>query len=83
MNELELRKHAVCSACRREILHTGLPLFWTAKVERYVIDIVASAIGGDDVASPVMALVTITICETCASSPDALPIAAMVENAQQ
>lgn len=38
MKEAELRKHADCSACGQKIGHTGLPLFWTAKVDRYGID---------------------------------------------
>jgi hypothetical protein len=38
MKENELRKHATCSRCGNKIGHTGLPLFWTLKVDRYGID---------------------------------------------
>ena len=37
MKEKELRKHATCSVCGRPIGHTGLPLFWTVKIERHGI----------------------------------------------
>jgi hypothetical protein len=37
MKETELRKHAVCSKCRNRIGHTGLPLFWTLRIERHGI----------------------------------------------
>lgn len=39
MRESELRKHAVCSACRNKIGHTGLPLFWTVRAERHGIKV--------------------------------------------
>jgi hypothetical protein len=35
MKENELRKHATCSICKKGIGHTGLPLFWTVKLERH------------------------------------------------
>lgn len=35
MREDELRKHAECSNCRKPIGHTGLPLFWTVKIQRH------------------------------------------------
>ena len=34
MKERELREHATCSLCNQRIGHTGLPLFWTVKIER-------------------------------------------------
>ena len=34
MKELELRKYADCSICRKPIGHTGLPLFSRVTVER-------------------------------------------------
>ncbi len=37
MKERDLRKHAVCSACRKKIGHTGLPLFWIIRAERHGI----------------------------------------------
>lgn len=37
MKENELRKHLTCSACRKKIMHTGVPLFWTVTVNRYGI----------------------------------------------
>ncbi len=39
MREEELREHAKCSKCGRGIGHTGLPLFWTLKVERFGLDL--------------------------------------------
>lgn len=38
MREDELRKHATCSACRKKIGHTGLPMFWTLTIDRHGID---------------------------------------------
>jgi hypothetical protein len=37
VREYELRKHAICSACRKKVGHTGVPLFWAVKVERHGI----------------------------------------------
>jgi hypothetical protein len=33
-----IEKHAVCSFCRNKIGHTGLPLFWRIRVERFGIN---------------------------------------------
>lgn len=41
MNEAELRKHSTCSLCRQPIGRSGLPLFWTVRIERYGIDLTA------------------------------------------
>lgn len=41
MKERELRQHATCSLCRQKIGHTGLPLFWTVKIEHFGIDAAA------------------------------------------
>jgi len=41
MKERELRQHATCSLCRQLIGHTGLPLFWTVRIERFGIDLKA------------------------------------------
>lgn len=41
MKERELRQHATCSLCRQKIGHTGLPLFWTVRIERHGIDLAA------------------------------------------
>ncbi len=38
MKERELREHATCSLCRQKIGHTGLPLFWVVRIERFGID---------------------------------------------
>lgn len=38
MKEKELRKHAICAMCGKKIGHTGLPLFWTVKVERWAVN---------------------------------------------
>ncbi len=35
MKEQELRKRATCGVCGKKIGHTGLPLFWTLKIERH------------------------------------------------
>lgn len=39
MNERELREHANCGVCGRPIGHTGVPLFWTLRVERHSLKI--------------------------------------------
>ena len=41
MKEAELRKHLVCDCCAKKISHTGLPIFWRVKVERFGIDATA------------------------------------------
>lgn len=41
MKETELRAHSTCSICKRPVMHTCLPLFWTLRVVRYGIDIAA------------------------------------------
>jgi hypothetical protein len=38
MKEKELREKAVCSVCLKKIGQSGLPLFWTLKIERHGID---------------------------------------------
>lgn len=35
MKEQELRKHATCSLCQKKIGHTGVPLFWVVRIERF------------------------------------------------
>lgn len=35
MKETELRQHAVCSMCKNKIGASGLPMFWTLKIERH------------------------------------------------
>lgn len=37
VKEAELRTHKDCSICHKPIGHTGLPLFWTLKIERHGI----------------------------------------------
>jgi len=37
MKEKELREIAECALCRKKIGHTGLPLFWRVRIERYGI----------------------------------------------
>lgn len=37
MKEKELREHATCSLCRKPVMASGLPLFWTLKIERFGI----------------------------------------------
>lgn len=39
MKEAELRQHATCNLCDKKIGHTGVPLFWRVKVERFGLDI--------------------------------------------
>ena len=41
MREDELRKHAICSICGKKIGHTGLPIFWTVRIERHGVDLAA------------------------------------------
>ena len=41
MKETELRKHATCFLCKEKIGHTGLPLFWRVKIERFALNIEA------------------------------------------
>jgi hypothetical protein len=38
MKEKELREHAECTACKQKIGHTGLPMFWTGKLTRHMVD---------------------------------------------
>ena len=38
LNEKELRAVCKCANCGKGIMHTGLPLFWVVKVERYGVD---------------------------------------------
>lgn len=38
MKENELRKHARCDICKKLIGQAGIPLFWTVKIERHIID---------------------------------------------
>jgi len=35
MKESELREPADCSICNQKILHTGIPMFWTMRIERH------------------------------------------------
>lgn len=35
MKEAELREVATCKLCQKKIGHTGMPLFWRVRVERY------------------------------------------------
>lgn len=41
MKEAQLRKNAKCSLCSELIGHTGIPIFWTVKVERHGVDMKA------------------------------------------
>jgi len=62
MKENELRKHAQCSICKKGIGHTGLPLFWTVKIERIGIkmdavrrqDGLAMMLGGNSILAQAM-----------------------------
>jgi hypothetical protein len=38
MRQMELREHAECSLCKRPVGHTGLPLFWRVRIDRFGID---------------------------------------------
>lgn len=95
MKENELRKHAVCSICKKKIGHTGLPLFWTVKIERFGIkmdvvnrqDGLTAFLGGnaflaqvmgtdEEMTQPVMDLVELTVCETCAMEDHAIAVLA-------
>ena len=39
MKEQELREIATCAMCGQQIGHTGLPLFWRVRIERYGVKI--------------------------------------------
>jgi hypothetical protein len=41
MKEQELREKAKCVKCGKGIGHTGLPFFWTVKINRYAMDMKA------------------------------------------
>jgi hypothetical protein len=100
VKEADLRQHATCTACRKPVLHTGVPLFWRVTIERFGVDTraavrqdslaafigstrIASVMGPDeDMATPMMEPVTITLCETCACSWRTPPIAALVERVE-
>ena len=98
MKERELREHAVCSLCHKRILSTGLPLFWTAELKHYGIDMramerqqglgmqlgasLAMVMGPDEDMAQCIDTVTLTICENC-STDHSLPIGAMVECAEE
>lgn len=62
MRERELREHATCSACGQKIGHTGVPLFATVTVNRYMVNMRAlqrqqgltMMLGGEAVLAQVM-----------------------------
>jgi hypothetical protein len=35
MKERELRQHTKCALCERNTFATGLPLFWTVRIQRF------------------------------------------------
>lgn len=94
MKERELRQHATCSLCRKAIGHTGLPLFWRVKIERFGIDMAAAqrqqglgmmiggplamVMGPDEDLAHLIHETTLTVCEACALERD-LPVAALAE----
>lgn len=41
MKQNELSKHLKCSVCGNHVAHSGLPIFWRVKVERFGIDTTA------------------------------------------
>lgn len=98
MKERELREHAICSLCRQPIGHTGMPLFWRVKIERFGIDMAAAQrqqglglmIGGalamhmgpDEDLAHLIHETTLTVCETCAVERD-LPVAALSERGSE
>lgn len=41
MKEEEIRSVATCAVCKKKFGHTGLPMFWRVKIERYVVDMKA------------------------------------------
>jgi hypothetical protein len=42
MKERELRERCTCAMCGKKIGATGLPMFWTVEIKRYVIDLAAA-----------------------------------------
>lgn len=41
MKEHDLSLSMVCGRCNKSVVHTGVPLFWRVKVERFGIDLQA------------------------------------------
>lgn len=39
MKEKELRERTDCTFCGNKIGSTGLPVFWTAKIQRHMVDL--------------------------------------------
>lgn len=82
MKERELREHATCSLCRQKIERFGLDL--AAAQRQHGLGLMlggplAMVMGPDeDLATPMMEPLTLTVCETCASERD-LPVAALAE----
>lgn len=84
MKEKELRERAECGVCGKKIGESGLPMFWTVKIERHGVNMdtvkrqsgfamamgnamLASVMGPDEeMTTPLMDPVDITVCETCA-----------------
>jgi hypothetical protein len=86
MKEEELREHAKCNVCGKGIGASGLPMFWTVRVERHGLKAdaiqrqtgltmmlgghagLARVMGPDEeMTTPLMDPVELTVCETCAS----------------
>lgn len=41
MKEKELRQHTTCSVCSEKILKSGIPIFYTLRIERHIVDLSA------------------------------------------
>lgn len=41
MKEKELRNTSTCAVCGKSIGHTGIPMFWRVRLERYMLDMKA------------------------------------------
>ena len=39
MKEKELRRHAVCSLCKKKVLVSRLPFFYRLRIERFGVDV--------------------------------------------
>ena len=62
MKEKELRKHTDCAICKKKIGASGLPLFWTMRIQRHGLlaevikrqDGLAAVLGGNSMLAQVM-----------------------------
>lgn len=98
MKQNELSKHLKCNGCGNHIAHSGLPIFWRVKVERFGVDTTAvkrqlglSAFLGSDVLANVMGpdedmtidLMTPKTMTLCDGCALKLPVAIALETGEE